>query len=250
MIVNSKYWPKIKRTIPKHVFNSLLIFYYKFNSIIYSGKQVYCPICDKKFEKFKKNNTCPACGAGSWHKAMWLFLSRRTNILTNNQLDLLHFAPEYCFYYKFKKMSHINYLSGDLNSPRAMEHIDMTNIDFPDNYFDVLLSNHVLEHVDNDIKAMRELYRVQKNDGWSVHLVPIDYTRRDTFEDQSINTPELRQKIYGHYDHKRIYGTDYKNRLESVGFTVEIIMIEDFASEDEMCQMGLKKGFEIYFCRK
>jgi SAM-dependent methyltransferase len=246
IIVNSKYWPQIKSVMPNTIYNGLLTFYHKFNSIINTGGEVYCPICDKNH---KNSNICPACGAGSRHKTIWLFLSRRTNILSN-KISVLHFAPEYCFYRKFKKMTNMNYMSGDLNSPRAMKYIDITNIEYPDNYFDVLISSHVLEHVDNDIKAMKELFRVQKNGGWSIHLVPIDYTRKITFEDSSLNTPDKREKFYGHYDHKRIYGTDYKDRLENVGFEVDTIKVEEFCSEDEIRQMKLRKGFEVYFLKK
>lgn len=131
-----------------------------------------------------------------------------------------------------------------------MVEVDMTNIQFRDNNFDVLISSHVLEHVENDLKAMKELYRVQNKVGWSIHLAPIDYSRQETFEDPSVTDPDERQRIFGHYDHKRIYGTDYKNRLESAGFLVSVLKTRDFCSEKEMLQMGLKNDTEIYYCTK
>ena len=128
--------------------------------------------------------------------------------------------------------------------------LDMSDITFPDGSFDVVISSHVLEHVNDDIKAMKELYRVQKSSGWSVHLVPIDHSREYTFEDPAITTPEERNRVYGHYDHKRIYGRDYKNRLESAGFRVEVFMTKDFCTEEEISRMGLFENTEIYYCRK
>ena len=149
-----------------------------------------------------------------------------------------------------RNQHNIKYLSADLGSPRAMVEIDMTNIKYPDNSFDVLISSHVLEHVGNDLKAMKELHRVQKCNGWSIHLAPIDYSRNETFENPLINSPGERKKIYGHWDHKRIYGKDYKKRLESSGFKVSVFKTEDFCDEYEIAKMGLKKDTEIYYCCK
>jgi SAM-dependent methyltransferase len=248
-ITGSKHWPRIKSMIPKHFFNILLILYYKVNALLYYGNKVYCPVCDAKYRRFRSHNTCPGCGAGKRHKVLWLFLQRKTNYF-KDELHVLHFSPEHCFFYKMKNMKNLDYVTADLNSPRAMVKVDMSDIRYPDNHFDVLISSHVLEHVKNDIKAMNELYRVQKKDGWSIHLVPIDYFKKETFADQSVNAPEDRLRLYGHYDHKRLYGTDFKNRLGSAGFNVEIFKTEDFCQESEINKMGIKKGFEIYYCTK
>lgn len=247
-ITENKNWYTIKALIPKQLFEPLLDFYYYIQSIGYSGNNYYCPICESKLRIFK-SKSCPKCGAGIRHRTLWLFLLRKTNFF-KSELDVLHFAPEHCFFKKMKNQHNIKYLSADLGSPRAMVEIDMTNIKYPDNYFDVLISSHVLEHVDDDLKAMKELYRVQKKDGWAIHLAPIDYSRIDTYEDPLIKSPKERQKIYGHYDHKRLYGTDYKVRLKSAGFNVEVFKTEDFCDEKEIINMGLKKETEIFYCKK
>lgn len=248
-ITKSKHWPKIKKAIPKQFFNTLLIIYYKIQKVRYSGINVYCPVCELNLRSFKINSSCPACGAANRQKALWLFLSRKTDFL-KKRLSVLHFAPEYCFYYKMKKLPNLQYISADLGSPRAMIKVDITNINFPDNFFDVVLSSHVLEHVDDDMKAIKELYRVQKKYGWSVHLVPIDYTRKETFEKPSIIRSEDRQVIYGHYDHKRIYGTDFKCRLESAGFIIESYKMEEICEQNELLSYGIKNGIEIFYCKK
>lgn len=178
-----------------------------------------------------------------------MFLHKKTNLFSGN-LKVLHFAPEHCFAKHLKKLANLKYLTADLGSPRAMIKLDMTNITFPDNSFDVVISSHVLEHIEDDIRAMHELLRVQKSNGWSVHLVPIDHSREDTFEDPEIVTPEERNRIYGHYDHKRIYGNDYKKRLESAGFKVEVFATRDFCTDEEILNMGLFENTEIYLCKK
>jgi SAM-dependent methyltransferase len=247
-ITENKNWYKIKALIPKRLFEPLLNLYYTIQSIGYSGNNFYCPVCENNLRKFK-SESCPKCGSGIRHRTLWLFLSRKTDFFKSS-LYVLHFAPEHCFYKKMKNLSNINYLSADLGSPRAMVKIDMTNIKYQNNTFDVLLSSHVLEHIEDDLKAIKELYRVQKINGWSIHLVPIDYSRNDTYENPLIKSPEDRKKIYGHYDHKRIYGKDYKNRLEQAGFQVNIFKTEAFCDENEITIMGLKRDTEIYYCRK
>lgn len=247
-ITKNKNWYKIKRLIPRQSFESLLEVYYYINRLGYLGKNVYCPICESHHRKFD-SGSCPKCGAGERHRTVWVFLMKKTDFFTS-KLNVLHFAPEHCFYKRMKKLGNLNYLSADIDSPRAMVEIDMTNIQYPDNYFDVLLSSHVLEHVEDDLKAMSELYRVQKNNGWAIHLAPIDYSRTETFEDPSIKSPEERAKAFGHFDHKRKYGTDYGKRLESVGFVVEVFKAEDFCDEKEIELMGLKNRNEIYYCKK
>ncbi|MEA3497349.1 MAG: methyltransferase domain-containing protein [Bacteroidota bacterium] len=247
-ITKNKNWYRIKSFIPKQLFEPLLYFYYGVQSIGYFGNNYYCPICKSKLRIFKSGN-CPNCGADIRHRTLWLFLLRKTDFF-KSRLDVLHFAPEHCFYNKMKKQQNINYLSADLRSPRAMIEIDITNIKYPDNFFNVLISSHVLEHVDDDLKAMKELHRVQSIDGWSIHLVPIDYSRNDTYENSLIKSPEERMKVYGHHDHKRIYGKDYKNKLESSGFKVTVFKTEDFCEENEIAKMGLHKDTEIYYCRK
>ncbi len=247
-ITNNKNWYKIKALIPAPLFEPLLNVYYFFQGLGYIGSKFFCPVCESDLRNFR-SGVCPKCGAGVRHRTLILFLQRKTNFFSD-KLSVLHFAPEHCFYKKFKSLPNLNYLSADIGSPRAMVEVDMTNIQYPDNKFSVLISSHVLEHVDDDLKAMKELFRVQDPNGWSVHLAPIDRSRTDTYEDPSVKSLEERQKIFGHYDHKRIYGTDYKKRLESAGFKVAIFKTADFCDEKEIIRMALKFDTEIYYCTK
>ncbi len=247
-ITENKNWYLIKSAVPDFLYDPLLQLYYKIIRLGYLGTNVYCPICEKRHRKFRGGG-CPNCGSFIRQRVLWLFLKKKTNLFSD-KIRFLHFAPELFFYKRFKKMQNLEYLSADLRSPRAMEKIDMENIQYPDNSFDAIISSHVLEHVHSDITAMKELFRVQKPGGWSIHLVPIVYSRSTTLEDPAIKTPDKRTLYYGCFDHKRAYGTDYGSRLESAGFRVEIIKAKEFCTRQEILDMGLDGDFEIYYCLK
>jgi SAM-dependent methyltransferase len=133
----------------------------------------------------------------------------------------LHIAPEVCLSKKFRKIfPKNNYITADLESPLADVHFDVQDIPFPDGSFDVVFCNHVLEHVADDRRAMRELCRVTRRGGWGVLLVPHDPKRAETFEDDTITDPAERTRIFGQYDHRRVYGRDYATRLREAGWDV------------------------------
>ncbi len=248
----SKSWYKIKRIIPGALYEPLLDAYHGLRKYQYKGSNVFCPVCEQYSNKFIPSGNvgiCPACSSGSRHRAIYLFLKRRTTFFTQ-KMKMLHFAPEHCFYKTFKLQPNLSYISADLDSPRAMVKVDITRIPYADDHFDIVISSHVLEHIPDDIKAMKELYRVANNRVESIHLAPIDYTRDKTFEDVSIDTPEKKQQYYGHHDHKRIYGKDYAERLRSVGFIVEVFEPLDYLSAAEMMRYGVDITEKIYCCTK
>jgi predicted SAM-dependent methyltransferase len=162
---------------------------------------------------------------------------------------MLHVAPEPCFEPRFKKSLGDHYLSADLLDPQAMVKMDITDIQYADQSFDVIYCSHVLEHVPDDKKAMREFFRILKNDGWAILLVPI--TGEETFEDPSIVNPEERLKAFGQEDHVRIYGRDYVDRLRESGFNVEIIRVEDMVDKNDAARMGFTAASgEVFYCTK
>jgi SAM-dependent methyltransferase len=136
-------------------------------------------------------------------------------------LKMLHIAPELCFIKKFNQIDSLEYISGDIESPLAEVKMDIHNIPFEENTFDVIFCNHVLEHVDDDIKAMSEMYRVLKPGGWAILQVPFFYPmEEETFEDERITDPHDRAIAFGQEDHVRMYGKDYPQRIAGVGFEV------------------------------
>lgn len=224
------------------------------NSILYYGSTVTCPICGGNFRRFlprgsRKGVFCPRCGAKERHRLLWLYLLRVSDIFDRN-LKMLHFAPEPFFQSRFKKSGNIDYISADLYSPRAMIKQDITSLTLDDNTFDVIFCSHVLEHVEDDKKAMGELFRVLKPDGWAMIQVPLDINRQKTYEDPSITSPEAREKAFGQHDHVRHYGLDIKNRLSDTGFSVDQI---DYLAElprQEIEIHGLDNEEYFYICKK
>lgn len=182
-------------------------------------------------------------------RLIWLYLKEKTNIFYS-ELKILHFAPEYIFQKKLSSFPNLDYISADLYSHRALVKMDVTNIEYQDSTFDVVLCNHVLEHVVDDRKAINELFRVLKPEGWAIIQSPVDNTRNETFEDNTIKSPEDRERTFGRYDHVRIYGKDYKNRLKKAGFEVKVD--RDFVKELEgkVEEYGLGGEKEIYLCKK
>ena len=230
----------------------------------YAGEGRYCPICEKSARKFltagretREDSQCPHCLSFERQRFLLLYLLRRTDLF-NSRLEnsakersepILHVSPAACLEPKFKARFGDRYLTADLLSPTAMVKMDITNIQYPDQSFPAILCSHVLEHVSNDIAAMREFYRVLKDDGWAILLVPITADR--TFEDPSIADPAKRLELFGEIDHVRRYGPDYVDRLRSVGFKVETIFVEEVASAAEIEKMRLTADSgEIYLCRK
>jgi SAM-dependent methyltransferase len=182
------------------------------------------------------------------HRLVWLFFKRRTNLFQQPRKKMLHIAPETAYGPLLSRNPAIDYLTGDYAPSRAMVQMDITDIHYPDGSFDVIYCSHVLEHVHNDRKAMRELRRVLTSDGWAVLLVPI--FPEPTFEDASIVDPCARERVFGQWDHVRRYGPDFRQRLEEAGFDVQVFRPEEIASPEEVGEMAIRKDEYIFYCTK
>ena len=159
-------------------------------------------------------------------------------------------APEQCFLKRFKKLQHIDLVTADLYSPIVDVKADICDLPFEDNSFDVIFCNHVLEHIEDDKKAMQELFRVLKKGGMAILQIPQDYSRATTYEDFNITSPEERAKHFGQYDHVRVYGSDYFDRLRAVGFKVDEVNYSNKLSEKELDRYRLMKGEILPVCFK
>jgi SAM-dependent methyltransferase len=151
---------------------------------------------------------------------------------------------------RFQTLPNVSYISGDYDSALAMETIDITDIHYPDESFDAIVCNHVLEHVVDDRTALREMYRVLKPGGWALLQSPVDSTREETFEDPEITDSRERERLFGQYDHVRIYGRDYSTRLTEVGFELLENRYAERLAPPEVERFGLEINEVIYFCRK
>tara|TARA_R110002051_G_scaffold63805_1_gene116098 strand:+ start:1964 stop:2728 length:765 start_codon:yes stop_codon:yes gene_type:complete len=221
------------------------------------GHQYTDPIDGKSFKNFlpygyenpRENVLSPSTLSLERHRLLWLYLQNETDFFTK-EYNVLHFAPEQAFYNRFKKLKHITYTTTDLDSPLADVQADICNLPFADNSFDVIFCNHVLEHIPDDKKAMQELFRILKPNGWGIFQIPQDLKRETTFEDNSITDKKERAKIFGQYDHVRIYGRDYFDKLRAIGFTVNEIDYTSQLPEIDVEKYRLAKGEIIPFVSK
>ncbi|MDC6390199.1 methyltransferase domain-containing protein [Maribacter sp. PR1] len=243
--------------IPRPILIKLSYWIRPLLSIYYSGSIYKDPIDGKTFRSFlpygyenpRENVLSPSTLSLERHRLLWLYLKDETNFFTDS-LKVLHFAPEQAFYKRFKKLPNLNYTTTDLNSPLADIKADICNLPFKDNSFDVILCNHVLEHIPDDTQAMKELYRVLKPGGWGIFQIPQDLKRNTTFEDDSIVDKKKRAEIFGQYDHVRIYGRDYFDKLRSIGFKVDEIVYSSKLSKEEVHKYRLAEGEIIPLVKK
>ena len=223
------------------------------------GDKFTDPIDGKSFRKFlpygygkqRENALSPSTLSLERHRLMWLFLKDETSFFTSTKkLKVLHIAPEQCFLDIFRKQENLDYLTSDLESPIADVKADICNLPFKDNSFDVVFCNHVLEHITDDTKAMQELFRVMKKGGFGIFQIPQDLSRETTFEDDSITDEKERAEIFGQYDHVRVYGKDYFNKLRSIGFKVDEIDYTKKIAPEKLERFCLMKNEILPVCYK
>lgn len=233
-----------------YVIRPVLVFWLK-------GNRYTDPIDGKSFKKFlpygyekqRDNVLSPSTLSLERHRLLWLYLQSETDFFVK-PLKMLHFAPEQAFYRRFRQQQNLDYTTTDLSSPLADVKADICQLPFEDNTFDVIFCNHVLEHIPDDTQAMRELYRVLKPGGWAVLQIPQDLSRATTFEDDSITDPKERAKIFGQYDHVRVYGRDYFDKLRSIGFEVQEIDYTQTLSKEQVERYCLADGEIIPVVKK
>jgi SAM-dependent methyltransferase len=194
-----------------------------FYSILYTGNTFQCNICKKKLRTFidlsNGDSLCPNCGSLKRNRRLWFLLE--TEFLTPKSL-VLDFSPSRCLYRKLKKQTGINYQSTDLSGDFIADHqFDITNLEIKDNTLDLIICYHILEHIEDDTQAMKELFRVMKPGGKS--LIQTPFKEGEIYEDYTIRSEQDRLSHFGQKDHVRIYSVlGLKERLENSGFFVEI----------------------------
>lgn len=235
----------LKNLIPFWLGRKLRGGFQKINGLIYSGNTLFCPYCNRSFRKFmpggedspviyekqiigagyRENDVCPRCYSLDRDRLVYIFLKEKSALFTA-PLKLFHVAPEGCIRAMISQLPNITYVPGvkyleGYYYARQTNLLDITSIPYDDESFDVIICNHVLEHIPDDMLALRELFRVLKPGGWAILQVPISKVLEKTFEDQTKIEEHERATSFGQFDHVRIYGQDYRSRLESVGFTVK-----------------------------
>lgn len=254
-----KLYKFLLNKLPRPLLIRLSYVFRLFAPLFYKGNNFECPVCGKTSRKFlsygsnvshRENVLCPHDLTLERHRLMWLYLRDESNFFTADKLSVLHIAPEQCFHKRFKQQANLDYLTADLVSPIADMHFDLHQIPLEDNRFDVVFCNHVMEHVDDPLQCMRELYRVMKPGGWAIMQVPQDMNREVTYEDPSITSPEDREKHFWQKDHVRLFGRDYPQWLEKAGFTVEIAFEKHRIPDELIERYRISKGELLYIAHK
>jgi SAM-dependent methyltransferase len=252
-----KLFKVILNTIPRPILIKVSYWVRPIISWYLKGNTYTDPIDGKKFRKFlpygygeqRPNVLSPSTFSLERHRLIWLYLKNETDFFSAPK-KVLHIAPEQCFLKLFKKQKNLSYTSADLYSPIADVKADICDLPFNDNVFDVVFCNHVLEHIEDDTKAISELYRVLKPGGLGIFQIPQDLSLAKTYEDFSITSSKDRKKHFGQYDHVRVYGKDYFDRLRAVGFKVHEIDYSKTLSEDSIIKYCLVKGEILPVCTK
>ena len=247
----------VLRKIPRKYIQYVSHYFLRVIAVFYYGNSVECPIDGRTYRKFlpygrlqsRPNALCPSSLSLERHRLMWLFLKNKTNFFTDN-IKLLHIAPELCFMKIFEEMKNVEYITGDIESPLAKVKMDVHQIPFDDNSLDVVFCNHVMEHLDDDIKAMSEINRVLKPGGWAIIQSPVYLYLEKTLEDPSVTDPLEKERLFGQNDHMRKYGKDYSDRLRRGGFKVTEDNYLDELAEEVRTRYALPDEEIIYFCEK
>jgi predicted SAM-dependent methyltransferase len=242
-----------------------------YRRFLYFGCRYKCPFCNSRFRAFlpfgfnfhvikkkkivgsgyRQNARCPICGSMDRERLIYLYLLLKTDIFEKPK-KLLHVAPEKKLKDKLQSEVNIDYLTADISTKNVIIKMDITDIKFPDDSFDAIICNHVLEHIIDDSKAISELYRALKPGGWAILQVPVSLTLKETYEDTSITNSRGREEAFGQKDHVRIYAEDYQDRLEQAGFRVNVFKwvadVDNFGGQRNV--FGLDAEEKVYFVRK
>jgi SAM-dependent methyltransferase len=244
-----------------------------FNAVnkIFHFNHFQCPFCHEKFLILRKKGrniplvkekqlmgggarrtTCPGCGSTDRERLIYLYLTEHSRLMSNDNINTLHIAPEKVLANFLRNYPKLKYIAGDkfmegYNYPSWVQEMDILNIDFPDNYFQLIICNHVLEHVEDDAKAMSELYRTLSPEGIAILQVPLSKITQKTEENFTIVSPEERERKYGQHDHVRLYGLDYVDRLKKAGFKVEI---KSISNSKDYKRFKLYQNEDLYICSK
>lgn len=228
--------------------------------VYWFGLKYQCPVCGWRQRAFRPmaaldptfNDWCSRCGSLGRHRLVWLYLKNKTNFFTA-PLKVLHLAAEGCFRSRFRKLRYLDYTVADIAGGDApgIEMLDVTDIRKPDNLYDVVLCIHVLQHVEDDLRAISEIYRVLKPGGWAILNSRYDERLPTTHEVASKLSPADRQKLMNQMDPLfRVYGRDFKQRIASAGFNVENMDYKQELGTEIVEKYSLCTSGEIYFCVK
>lgn len=224
--------------------------------IIYSGSNVYCPICNRSYRKFRAAGrgaerrlgaTCPKCTARERDRFMYLYLQRCHGELARKNLKMLHIAPEASLLGPLTRLATGKRISADLVRLDVDIRLDLQSMPFKDASFDSIYCGHVLQQIPDDRVALQEMRRVLKRDGWFLLLVPkggpstVEYTANRRQYRTSLDAPDIIRR----------YGDDLKWLLQEIGFSIQMVECSDVVSQSEQDRLAINPTVvgDIYLLR-
>ncbi|MGM0565410.1 MAG: class I SAM-dependent methyltransferase [Bacteroidota bacterium] len=266
----------LKKFLPYSAGVKMRGLYQKALLIAYSGNKYYCPFCDNRFRKMlpggedhpviheknivgagrRNNMLCPRCFSTDRDRLIYLYLKEKTEFLTK-PASVLHIAPEGSLKHLLENLQNLEYRTGDKFEEgytgyyydRDVLQMDVTDISEPDESYDLVICNHVLEHIPDDRKAMREIYRILNPGGEAILQVPVSMSATETKE-ETVASDEERQARYGQFDHVRLYAADYKHRLAEEGFKVEVHNPEKDGWKSNLKEYAINPLENVYVGKK
>ncbi len=236
------------------------------------NRKYYCSVCNHKVNYFRgfgseaeifqnikitgggyrAKSQCPICY--SIDRMRWLdyVLDRKLNFYEETQKTILHIAPEKCIEKKIRARfdNRNRYITGNIIKGAADEVVDITDMSYPAQYFDYIIINHVLEHVEKESQAMIEIQRTLKDTGKFIFSMPI-CDEQNTYETEEKNlSKEQRLQLYGQEDHVRLYGRDTKQHMEKYGFQIKEYRADECVSEKELQRAGYIREDRIFVAEK
>lgn len=247
----------ITRFVPRHLLQRFAHLALQMVSPFYRGQKFEDPINGRMYRKLlsygradrsRPNALAPDTLSLERHRAVWIYLTEYSNLMDGGpDRKMLHLAPEYCFLRRFNRAEGLEITRADLVSPWADVHFDVHDIPYADNHFDIIMGNHLMEHVEDDRKVMGEYFRVMKPGGWGIFQVPLDRSLSETLEDPNVTDPAERERLYWQRDHVRLYGMDYADRYRAAGFEVEELDLRELYGPErfERCALGSERYLHV-----
>lgn len=196
---------------------------------------------------YREHAVCPVCGALDRDRWQHYVIEYETDIL-KSRCRVLHIAPEAACYRFIRENPYCDYYTGDIEIGSAMHQIDLTDIQFCNNFFDYVIANHVFEHISDEQKMFEEIRRVLKPEGAVICSFPICMDM-DTLEKKEELSAEERLRYYGQKDHVRLYGRDFKEHIEQFGFDIKVISPRDRFQADNIEKYGFICDDKILICK-
>lgn len=264
---------RIKNILPNSLARSLKQMYLCLRGLLYQGTKYKCNLCNKEFRKMIiggfdlpvitekqivgagiRQHICPYCQSTDRDRLVALYLNHFFDF-ENTKMSILHIAPEPALFKQLSKCKNINYIPAvkyheGFYYPEDITLVDITDMHFGNGEFDIVICNHVLEHIENDKLAISEIFRVLRKGGTAILQVPYSTLLNKTYENPLMTTVAQREEHFGQFDHLRIYGADYPNRLDDGGFKVDLFSPDSVLKQDDINKLSLFENEKLFVATK